>query len=147
MIGIRPFYARDALIIFNQLRELSGWIPDYPEDKLIQAYQSLGSQALTLCCDDDPYVCGGIMNQEWHRGEAWLLVSPYFKTQRIALRKVMKQFLVTMARSGGFRRVQATCWDQNRVAFFRKLGFDFEGVLRSFGPTGQTAFLFSRIFP
>jgi len=136
------FEPADAVKLFGEFSEP----PALPIAQLIDTWQSPGSLACTLWKDKRPVACGGIINFNWYRGEAWILVSPDIKSLRVPLRKIMKQELARMAVEGEFRRVQATCYSEEKGQFFRKLGFEYEGYLKSFGPKQENAILYSRVF-
>jgi len=148
MIEIVPFNPNHARILFAELRA-HGRTLCYPEEMIIKAYQIKGSVATSLVLLDGlhiPLACGGIMFQEWNRGEAWILESPRIDAFKVALWKAMMKMLPLLAHEGAFRRVQAVCFSDGKGQMFRRLGFQYEGTLRSFGPIGQTGYLYSRIF-
>jgi transposase len=124
------------------------------KDKLIAAYLSPGSIARSLMRDDlygiSPLACGGIINLEFQRGEAWLLCSPRAQFRKFSLWKAVKHCLPELARLGYFRRVQATCYERDKGKFFEKLGFHCETKeeirMLFYGPNGESADLYSRIF-
>jgi hypothetical protein len=146
MIEVVDFTAEHAETILS-LRELYGMPIDYPGNKLIAAYTSPGSFARTLMRNNMPIASAGIMNLEWRRGEAWLLDGPYTQLHPFALVKAISRGMLELASIGEFRRVQATCFTEARERFFKLLGFEYETSLMSFGPQGQTAYIYTRIFP
>jgi hypothetical protein len=125
---------------------MNGGLFSVPFNELILAYTSSGSQARTIMRGSDPVACGGIINIGWRRGEAWFLVSPLMRQYRKTVVSWLRKYLPDLALAGGFRRVQATCFDLENGHLFRFLGFEREGLLRSFGPAGQDAIMFGRIF-
>jgi hypothetical protein len=145
MIDVIAFNPDHANLIFD-LREHYGMKIDYPADKLIEAYTSPGSLARTLMVNDMPCACGGIMNMGWNRGEAWLLDGPFTFLHPIALVKSANSVFLRLASLGNFRRVQATCFTEAREGFFRLLGFEYECSMKSFGPSGQQAYIYVRVF-
>jgi hypothetical protein len=146
MIEVVDFVPLHAEVICD-LRDHYG-MPnlEYPVEKLIAAYMSPGSHARTLTVNGMPCASAGIINLGWRNGEAWLLDGPYTILHPIALVKAVSKGMLDLAKIGDFRRVQATCFTEAREKFFRLLGFDYETSLRSFGPQGQTAYIYSRIF-
>jgi hypothetical protein len=118
------------------------FIPGITTDQMIEAYFSKGSVGYCLLIDDAPVAAAGIMNLGWHRGEAWLLHRPPFGKY---LFKLIREMLPRLAQINGFRRLQATCFTGSST-LFEHLGFEREGTLKAFGPNGETAEMYSRIF-
>lgn len=115
-------------------------------DEMIRVYCSPGSVALTLMVDGIPIASAGIINLSWNRGEAWLLTSPEFERHHKTTYRYMQSTIPVLVDMGGFERVQATSFGGRHEAMFKHLGFQFEGVMRHFGPAGEDAFMYSRIF-
>ena len=113
---------------------------------LEQAYFSPGSVALCMRVDEEPVFAGGIVNLQWHRGEAWILPTPFFRHHVKTCYKNMRDALPKMAARGGFRRIQATCSIKVSPSLFQHLGFYHEGTLNGFGPNGETCFMYARLF-
>jgi hypothetical protein len=140
LADFKPAHARE--IIKRNGKDLP-----LPQEKLIEAYLSPGSVALTILADDIPIACGGIINQDWHNGEAWLLTAIEFGYYRKTAYRFVKEALPLLAQMGDFKRVQAHSYDREQCAIFKHLGFQFEGVIRRFTWNNRDAFLFSRLFP
>lgn len=119
---------------------------DLPDGLDTRAYFTPGSVARCVLDDGVPVFCGGIVNMEWMRGEAWILPTPYFRSHLKSSLRIMRDAIPGMARSHHFHRVQATCVENISASLFRVLGFRFEGTLAKFGPHGETCDLYSRIF-
>ena len=118
--------------------------PNVKIEDLMQAYQSKGSLAYTLMIDDKPIVCGGIVNMNWRRGEAWLLSSSEFLKHKKTSWRILKQLFPYLAKQGGFRRIQST--SKIESSFLEHLGFKYEAKLEAFDPDGNDVFLYKRIF-
>lgn len=129
----------------RRIIDLNGRPTPIPVEEMTRVYTSPGSVALTLMVDGEPAACGGIIDLTWHRGEAWLLTSPWIDVKSAF--RYLKKMMPLLAQTGGFRRVQATSFDLMNTTLFEHLGFKREGVMDSFGPCGESAILFSRIFP
>ena len=114
--------------------------------ELRQSYFSDGSISYCLLADGQPVFAGGIVNLQWHRGEAWILPTPWFHTHIKTCYKYMVRALPTLAALGHFRRVQATCSISVSPLLFRHLGFYSEGILNAFGPNGETCHMYARLF-
>ena len=120
-------------------------IPDsFSAETLAKSYFSKGSVSFWLV-NDEPIMAYGIVNLDWHRGEAWImhtnLFRKYFKTSL----KTLKEELPKVAVNNGFRRVQATSFIANEN-LFEFLDFEHEATLRLFGPEGQTGEIYVRFF-
>jgi hypothetical protein len=109
------------------------------------AYFSPGSAACCLLRDGEPVFAGGIVNLEWHRGEAWILPTRFFREHIKTCLRALAYFLPILARNSGFVRVQATCVRGCSARLFDHLGFTYEGTMKSFGPKGETCSMYARI--
>jgi hypothetical protein len=127
-------------------RLLQGASPSLLTYQLERAYFSPGSGSRCLLVDGQPELAGGIVNQGWRRGEAWLLATPFLRKHLRVSLKAMRELLPQVAHECGFRRVQATCVCGLSSRLFMDLGFEFEGALKKFGPNGETNEMWSRIF-
>jgi len=119
--------------------------PMKPE-QLLRAYFSPGSAAYCLLNDGEPVFAGGIVNLEWHRGEAWILPTPFFRQHVKTCFRLIREMLPKIAARGGFVRVQAVAADGVCVKLFRHLEFSYEGTLKHFGPLGETCRMYARMF-
>ena len=143
VVGFTEDHARD--ILNRNAEDGIGISSGTSENEMIGAYMSTGSVACTFLKDDVPVFCGGIINLGWKRGEAWLLISKnFYKHRKTAFRSIM-QMLPILAKSNGFRRVQAVTLD-GEGEMLKIFGFEYEGFLRSYGPAGQDVFMHSRVF-
>jgi len=114
--------------------------------QLACAYFSRGSVSLCLLVDGEPVFAGGIVNMQWHRGEAWILPTPFFRLHlKTCLRELLRR-LPRLAADGGFVRVQATCVKGISASLIEHLGFSREGTMRKFGPNGEICDMYARIF-
>jgi len=111
-----------------------------------RAYFSPGSSAYCLLVDGVPVFAGGIVNLEWHRGEAWILPTPFFLAHWKTCFRIMKKMLPQIAVDHGFVRVQAVAANGVPVSLFEHLGFVYEGKLKCFGPLGEDCRMYARIF-
>ena len=130
----------------EHLAKLMEGAPDHMHEMLGRAYFSPGSAAYCLIVNGDPVFAGGIVNQQWHRGEAWILPTPFFRGHVKTCFRIVKEMLPKIAAEKEFVRVQAVAVDGVPVSLFEHLGFLYEGVLRHFGPQGETCRIYARIF-
>ena len=125
---------------------LNGAEPALLAAQLAKSYFSPGSVSLCLIVDGKPVFAGGIVNLHWHRGEAWLLPTRFFRDNLLTCVRAMKAKLPLLVSVGEFQRVQATCPCGASERLFRNLGFMFEGQMKKFGPNGETCSMYARIF-
>lgn len=142
MFELTEFKADHARAIF----EANAVKLPLPIEEMITVYVSPGSVALTLLSGEMPVACAGIISLSWHRGEAWLLTSKEFGACVKTAYGYMRHWLPALAAMGEFARVQATSFEPTNSALFEHLGFMQEGIMRRFGPKGENAILYSRIF-
>jgi hypothetical protein len=121
-------------------------IDSVSRETMAKAYFSAGSAAYCLLSDGEPVFAGGIVNLQWSRGEAWILPTPFFKKHLKTCFQTLKRMLPEVAARCHFRRVQAVCSVALAETLFAHLGFEYEGSLRYFGPSGERCKMFSRIF-
>jgi len=139
---IAAFSPEHAMDIINR----NGKALPIPEVQLIQSYMIPGSQALTLLEDGVPIACGGIINQDWRNGEAWLLNSIEFCQNLKMTWRVVREMLPVLANKGNFKRVQAHSLE-GKCSVIKHLRFQYEGTKRRFSIDGQDATFWSRLFP
>jgi hypothetical protein len=119
--------------------------PTMTADDMIAAYFLPGSAAYCVLIYGVSVFAAGIINLQWHRGEAWVLHSSLFYKYRLTCFRTLKSMLPQIAKQHEFRRVQATSFFGNGT-LLRHLGFEKEANLRCYGPEGEDAALYVRIF-
>lgn len=125
---------------------LQGAKPDVLVEQSKRSYFSPGSTSLCLTVNGEPVFAGGIVNIHWHRGEAWLLPTHFFRNNLLTCIRAMKDELPLLVSIGEFQRVQATCPCGASERLFQSLGFKYEGTMKKFGPNGETCSMYARIF-
>jgi hypothetical protein len=136
------FHPEHAIDIIRRNSETGIKIIGVTPEEMIGSYTSKGSIAFTFVINRVPVSCGGVINLGWKRGEAWLLTSALFYKYRLAIIRAIKQTMPLLESS--FNRIQAISVCDNE-AWFSKLGFQKEGLLRCYGPAGQDCFMYSRV--
>ncbi len=111
-----------------------------------RSYFSQGSIAYCLLADGEPVFAGGIVTMHWNRGEAWMLPTPFFKSHTKTCFRYMRNLLRVAVVEGNFRRVQVTCSIMVSTLLFEHLGFGYEGTLKGWGPSGETCYVYARLF-
>jgi hypothetical protein len=144
VVSLQPHHVRH--IVSQNLSENSSLKSSVSVDEMIRSYLAQGSAAYCLFINGMPIIAGGIMNFGWKRGEAWLLSCSLFEKHVKTCYRVIKQMLPGLAELHKFRRVQAVTMTPGEKSLFKHLGFKFEAELESYGPDGQTCYLFKRVF-
>lgn len=139
-----PFQIEHALTII-EINKSIGIGEPMPTPEMVKIFVTPGSHAFTLLINDYPIACGGVVNMMWSRGELWLLIAPQFHDHLKTAYKHIKEAVPKLARLGSFRRIQAVTYD-HCSSLLNHLGFDKEGLMKCFGPQGQDAVLYSKIF-
>jgi hypothetical protein len=130
----------------EHLAKLIEGAPASMSEMLGRAYFSEGSASYCLLLDGAPVFAGGIVNQQWHRGEAWILPTPFFRKHVKTCFRIVRKMLPQIAVDNGFVRVQAVAAAGVCASLFEHLGFGYEGKLKCFGPLGEDCRMYARIF-
>ena len=134
-------------ILHRNVVEQNLWLSTAPDwAKWAKGWKDAGP-AYTLFINDEIVGSAGIILQDWQRGEAWLLFNSLFYKYVKTTYKVIKQSLGQMIAEHDLRRVQALVDPnvQNGQTFMEHLGFEKEGLLKSFGPRGENLFIYARV--
>jgi hypothetical protein len=142
-----PYEPIHAMAIINEkIRQHDLWLTEVPgcED---MPFKWAEHPAYTLVVNDEIILCGGVMLLDWQVGDAWTLFADNFKRYPIACFKACKYVIDTIAKDHNLRRVQAIVLPglNGGRNFVERLGFQEEGLLRSFGPNGEDHLMFSKI--
>lgn len=109
----------------EHLMKLLPFADTMAREELSVAYHSSGSMAYCLLDGGEPVFAGGIVNLKWHRGEAWILPTPFFRQHYKTCFGLLKKKLPEIAVEKGFVRVQAVAADGVSIALFEHLGFEY----------------------
>ncbi len=144
LIPYQPLHA--MTIIDEKIRNHDLWLTEVPGCEQ-WPFKWANHPAYTLVVDDEIVLCGGIMLIEWGRGEAWTLFADSFKKYPIACFRACKYVIDKVSKANHLRRVQAIVPPglNGGRQFAERLGFEKEGLLRSFGPNGEDYLMFSKI--
>jgi hypothetical protein len=145
-LNVVPFAAEHAIDIITRNRVNGKVLSEKMVNEMLTAYLSPGSAAFTLMCFNAPVASAGIINLGWRRGEAWILISSLFYKYKLTAVRELKKRLPEVATENGFCRVQAVSVIEEYGRWFEILGFEREGILRHYGPSGETVIMYSRIF-
>jgi len=145
MLRVEPFKSEDLIEILKRNRSDGKEVSGVTWEQMVLAYTSPGSVAFTVKCINVPIVCCGIVNMQWRRGEAWIVLSGLFMKYKFSVMKLLKRNLEKVAMSGHFIRVQSTSLSDDRDRYFRFLGFEKEGTLKGYGPNNEDVGMYSLI--
>ncbi len=128
----------DEITRLNKATEMPGF------DKVKEVWKS-GGPAYTVMIDDQIIFCGGIVLMGWNSGEAWTYTTDFIEKYPKLVFKTVKTYLIAIAQREKLVRVQATCylWNKKGARFLEKLGFEFEGLMKKWGPTHEDALMFA----
>ena len=104
-------------------------------------------EARTIEREGRPIACYGVTPTLPGSGEAWALLSNEALELRGHLTEDVLYWLDRTQRENKLRRVSAYAYEDHAVAhrWLVSLGFEPEGRMRSFGPGGETCWLYGRI--
>jgi len=145
MIEVIQYKKEHAYSIFqNNMRERElGITKDF--DEFATGWEVSGP-AYTIIIDGSIVFCGGVILTGWNRGEAWTLMSDLFYKYPKSCYKICKNQLNEVIKEHGLKRVQAVIDVdfEDGVRFAEHLGFEKEGILKSYGPEGEDMLMFGR---
>lgn len=127
-------------------RDQETWIEPPIIDQWAKAWENK-LWAFTLLVNNEPIACAGIALQEWSKAEAWAIFSSEFRNYKFIIYKFIKKGLAAAFHEHKLVRIQATIdprYPEN-VPWIEKLGFEYEGRLRKWGPEGQDFLMYSRL--
>lgn len=150
IITYEPIHALD--ILERNVRENDVRLSRYPNwEETVQGWK-LNGPAFTMIAGGVVVGCAGVVLMEGQKGEAWTLLSSLFYKYPKTAFKTIRDYLDKITRDHKLRRIQAfvdpvmgfkVCDN-----FLKHLGFKLETPegLESFGPTGQTLFLYGKLY-
>lgn len=100
-------------------------------------------RACTLLVDGKPMACLGFSMQEWNKAEAWALFAEGFEKHKLAIYRMVKAGL-KLAMQQKVVRIQTTI-DPSNKRWIESLGFEYEGLLRKYGPLNEDYLLYSMV--
>jgi hypothetical protein len=103
--------------------------------------------AYTIVINDEIVFCGGVVLIGWNRGEAWTLMSKLFYKYPKTCFKICRDQLNKIIKEHGLLRVQALVDPKlyGGSSFMEHLGFEYEGLLRKYGPCSEDMIMYGRI--
>jgi hypothetical protein len=121
-------------------------IPEY--DNYLKNYVRQG-YAYTLIREEDGAIvwASGVLLHYPGMGECWALTTPLIHKYPKTVARVVRKILFEIIINNKLFRVQVTCKakDKRAVKFLKFLGFEIEGLMRSYGPDRSDHFMMGRV--
>ena len=133
------------IIESEKKRDLESWVDTSVVDQWIKAWEGR-LWAYSVLVDGIPVACAGVALQEWNKAEAWAVFSSDFKKHKLFIYRHIKAGLTASFHENKLKRVQATIDPQypENIVWIEKLGFQYEGRLRNYGPQNQDYLMYAR---
>lgn len=131
----------------DHIRKMAEENPDYEILLRIVDYSNLNGLSYTLISNEGIIGSGGVDLIMPGVGEAWTVLGKIFYKYRFSAHKVVLQSLKDAERQYNLRRIQASCVKgfEKAEKWLKALGFEYEGVMRKFGPDGNDFLRYARI--
>ena len=145
---IVPFKKEHAFDILDRnVKESDAWISGNGNfETFVESWKD-GGPAYSLIIDNKIVMCAGVFLLGWNRGEAWVLASNDFKAYKKTCFKSIMYKLEEIVFIEKLKRVQATVDPEytEGIRFLEHLGFEREGLLKSFGPRNEDLLIFGKV--
>lgn len=131
-------------ILDRNIREEDLWLSNQNWEEAIE-YWKTGGPGYTIIINDEIVACGGIFLLG-RSGEAWTLLSPLFYKYYRLVYRIIKSKVSEMIQEYKLNRVQATIKPDfaPAIRLVEHLGFEKEGIMKSYGPNGEDVLLYGR---
>lgn len=148
-IELVPFETEHAMSIIDRNKKEGKFLSSNGIDlnELMKAWKD-GGPAYTLIIDGEVVGSSGVVLMGWKRGEAWSLLSSLFYKYPKESYGAIKKNLEVIVKDKGLRRVQSLIkLDlESGPSWMKHLGFEYEGTLKAFGPSGEDLMIFARVY-
>ena len=145
---IVPFKKEHAFDILDRnVTEKDAWISGHGDfEAFVEAWRD-GGPGYTFIINNQIIFSAGVFLLGWNRGEAWVLASTLFKKYPKACFKSILYKLEEIIFNEKLKRVQATVIPgyAEGQRLLEHLGFELEGLLKSFGPRNEDLLMFGRV--
>lgn len=134
-------------ILQHNVVERDAWISGVGDfEDYVSAWKNRGP-GFTVINDNGIVMSGGVALLGWRRGEAWLLLSNLFYKYPIVSTKMIRNKLSDIIGQHGLVRVQSLVYPEFNAGmrFIEMLGFECEGLLRSFGPNNEDMLMYAMV--
>lgn len=117
----------------------------YGMDEMQADITPLADAGMAWTMENDGVVigCAGIIPQWGNRAMVWAMISRHAGGRMTEIHRAVKRFL----ESSTYRRIEATVdlGFPEGVKWLKMLGFEYEGLMRSYRPDGADMMLFARV--
>lgn len=141
MITLKPLCASDLerleVQAWQQLTEFE-LTPEYRE-----YLETCTASGYSLWAGETIIAAGGVCEIHEHRGEVWMLLSEDCGPHFIAVNRIVRRFVASLA----YKRLETTCevaWPEAH-RWLKLLGFDKECTARGYMPDGRDIDIYVRI--
>lgn len=144
-IRVEPYKKEHSLEIIKNLRDEDKWLESQDWTFVTEAWECFGP-SFSIFDDDKVIFSCGIVLSEFNNGEAWTLFSKEYSKYKKTVFQKTKQILEDLISGFNLKRVSATCSDSCvHRRFLERLGFVYEGTLKSFGPDNEDLVVYGRV--
>ena len=101
----------------------------------------------TLLDGDEVLACAGVSTMWNGVAEGWIVLSKYAIKHRVSVARYTEQLFDGIMKDNSLWRIQASVHttDEKAIRFAQWLGFEYEGVMKKFGPDGSDYFRYARV--
>jgi hypothetical protein len=119
-------------------------------DQVIDIYLGPKNPSYVFLVNEEPILCGGILDQGFRNGQAWILFTDDFYKYKFSCHKVMVNMLLLLSKRMKLKRLEVhlDCAIASKInkKWVRKFGFKPEGISRGIGLSGENHLRFARKF-
>jgi RimJ/RimL family protein N-acetyltransferase len=96
---------------------------------------------------NDILACAGVSIMWQGVAEGWLIMSRHAYKYPVSIARYTDGLFEGIMKRNNLRRIQASvnCNDEKSVKFANWLGFEYEGIMKKFGPDGADYFRYARV--
>jgi len=115
------------------------------------ARKAIGSYGLmdgyTLLDGDDVLACAGVSVMWEGVAEGWIVLSKKARKHKVSVARYTDALFDDIMRDNNLWRIQASIHttDEKAIRFAQWLEFEYEGIMRKFGPDGSDYFRYARV--
>jgi RimJ/RimL family protein N-acetyltransferase len=101
----------------------------------------------SLIDEDDIVACAGVSAMWDGVAEGWIVLSAYAAKHRVSVARYTERLFDDIMKHNNLWRIQASIHttDEKAIRFAQWLDFEYEGVMRKFGPDGSDYFRYARV--
>ena len=101
----------------------------------------------SLIDEDDIVACAGVSAMWDGVAEGWIVLSAYAAKHRVSVARYTERLFDDIMKHNNLWRIQASIHttDEKAIRFAQWLDFEYEGIMRKFGPDGSDYFRYARV--